>query len=122
MSANNLKAWSHLSVSIQVSYSAILSTRKRQIDAHQHAGQTHLRQITCPGQFQHDDLVNVRLPMLFCPTPEIATADQSSLVVICAVIRRSRMWNIDRDHRNTSLSILGGNNRRDRLVGLKFDC
>ena len=122
MSTYNLEARPHFAVSIQMCHPAILRIRKREIDSHQHAGQAHLGQIAGAGQFQHDDLVDFRVPMLLRPTTKIAPTNESSLVVVRAVVGGSRMRNIDGDHRNTSFTVLGGNDGRDSLVSLELNC
>ena len=51
----------------------------------------------------------------------MATANQPRLIVVRAEVCRTRMRNLERDHRNARLAILRRNDRRDVLVGLELD-
>ena len=57
----------------------------------------------------------------FAHRPEVASADQASLVVVRAEIGRAGMRHLDRDERDPCLAILGGDNRRHVLIGLELD-
>ena len=91
------------------------------VDTNQDTGQAHLRQAACAWKLQQNDLVHFRLPILFRPTAKVTASDKSGFVVIRTVICCAGVRNIDDDHWNSGFPIFVSNDRRDRLVSLKFD-
>src|ERR1700733_6923641 len=121
MPTNRCKTRSELSISIKVSDAATLGIWENKVDTHQHACQSHLGKLPSPAQLQKNDLVDFRLPSFFRPPTKILPSNQACLIVVGAIKGRSRMRNIDSDHRNIRLSILGGANGCNFFPNLIFN-
>src|SRR5204863_434094 len=68
-----------------------------------------------------DDLVELAVALLLRPPPEMAAADQPGLVVVRAEVGGAGVRHLERDERDPGLAVLGGDDRRDVLVGLELD-
>src|ERR1700722_14151127 len=119
--SNHLKAGAKLSVAIDISYRARIDCGKGLSHSYQHPGQPHSGQAAGARQLEEKNFVNVTLPVLFGPATQISAADQACPVVVRSKISRAWMRDINRNKRNVGLPKLRGDNRRDRLVRLKFD-
>ena len=118
---HRLEGVRHLAVAFDVGDRHVLQVRAGLAHADEHPGQSHPRQVAGALQRDQHDLVDVGLPLLFRPPPEVAASDQTGFVVVGAKVGRARMWNLERDQRDVGFAVLGGDDRRDVFVGLKLD-
>ena len=119
--AHRFEALAELAVAVEIRDAAVLELREDFLHPDQHAGQPHLGQAAGALEREQDDLVDVAVPVLLRPAPEMAAADQPGLVVVGAEVGRAGMRHFDRDQRDVGLAVLGGDDRRDVLVGLELD-
>ena len=120
--AHRFEAVAEHAIAVDVGGAAAFEVRAHLFHPDEHAGQTHLGQASCSLQCHEHDLVDdLSAPMLLRPSTEVTPADQARFVIVRAEVRRARMWNLDRDQRDVRFAILGGDDRRNLLVGLEFD-
>ncbi len=121
MPAHGFETFAEFAVAVEIGDARVLECRTGLAHADEHAGESHLRQAAGAIERDQDDLVSFAVPVLLGPSPQVTAADQARLVIVGPVIGRARMRNLDRDQRNVRLAVLGGDNRRHVLVGLKLD-
>ena len=67
------------------------------------------------------DLVDLAIPDLARPLPQVPPGEQPGFIVVGAEIRGAGMGNVDGNQWDLRFVVLGRNRRRHRLVGLKLD-
>ena len=121
VAAHGFEALAKLSVAVEIRDPTVLELREDFLHSHQHAGQAHLGKAAGALEREQDDLVDVAVPVLLGPAPEVPAADQAGLVIVRAEVGGAGMRHLDRDQRDVRFAILRGHDRGDVLVGLELD-
>ena len=119
--AHGFKARPQFAVAVKVRDPAFLRRGQKRAESNQNPCEPHARQISGARQLKQDDLVQFRVPVFLYPSAEVTPGNQTSLVVVRAVVGGARMRNINCNQRNASFAVLCCDNWGDILVGLKLD-